>query len=262
MSSPAARAPDLQPGVCAELRGVYKQFDGNPVLEGVDLAVREGEITVVIGGSGSGKTTTMRVLLGLETYDAGSARLLGQEVGELRAAEHAALMMRVGSLFQFGALFDSMTVAENVGFALHYVQHRPADEIRGLVRENLMMVGLKDIEHLYPAQLSGGMRKRVALARAIAHQPEILFVDEPTTGLDPVMKETIVELILQMRDRLGVSVLCITHDLAAAFRIADHVAMVYQGKVVASGTPGEVRESEHPAVRQFVGGRSYGPIDP
>jgi phospholipid/cholesterol/gamma-HCH transport system ATP-binding protein len=246
----------------AELVDVYKAFDGKAVLEGVDLRVDPGRITVVMGGSGSGKSTMLRILLGLESYDRGEVRLLGHDVSELAGPEGESLMMRVGVLFQFGALFDSMTVAENVGFALRHVRHRPEPEIRDAVRQNLLMVGLKDVERLYPAQLSGGMRKRVALARAIAHEPELLLVDEPTTGLDPVMKDTIVELISQMRDRLGVTVLCITHDIGAAFRIADRMAMVYQGRVVAAGSPDEVRDSPHPAVQQFVAGRAYGPIEP
>jgi phospholipid/cholesterol/gamma-HCH transport system ATP-binding protein len=168
--------------------------------------------------------------------------------------------MKVGMLFQFGALFDSMTVGENVGFALKHVQGLPDDRIRELCRENLLMVGLKNVEDLYPSQLSGGMRKRVALARAIAHKPSFLLVDEPTTGLDPIMSDTINELILQMRDRLGATVLCITHDLTAAFKIADRIAYLFQGKVIFSGTPDEVRACEDPVVRQFISGSAHGPI--
>ena len=169
-------------------------------------------------------------------------------------------MMDTGVLFQFGALFDSMTVGENVGFALRHVQHRPEEEIRKLCRENLLMVGLKNVEDLYPAQLSGGMRKRVALARAIAHQPRLLFVDEPTTGLDPVMSDQINELILQLNARLGVTVLCITHDLAAAFKLADHMAMIVEGRIAASGTPAELRACEDPVVRQFLSASAHGPL--
>jgi phospholipid/cholesterol/gamma-HCH transport system ATP-binding protein len=202
----------------------------------------------------------LRILLGLEPYDAGSARLFGREVKQLGRDEYRELMMQVGMLFQFGALFDSMTVGENVGFALRYVRRLGDAEIAERVRENLMLVGLKDVEDLYPAQLSGGMRKRVALARAIAHKPSLLCVDEPTTGLDPIMSDTINELILQMRDRLGATVLCITHDLTAAFKIADHIAYLFQGKMLFHGTPDEIRASEDPIVRQFISGSAHGPI--
>lgn len=244
----------------AVLEGVTKSFGDREVLKGVDLVARPGGITVVVGGSGCGKSTLLRILLGLEPYDGGSARLLGQEVRDLGRHEARDLMMEVGMLFQFGALFDSMTVAENVGFALRYNRGLGNNEIRDVVRENLLMVGLKNVEDLYPSQLSGGMRKRVALARAIAHHPRLLLVDEPTTGLDPIMADTINELILQMRDRLGVTVVCITHDIGAAFRIADHLAMLYQGKVIESGAPEAMKNSANDVVRQFLSGSAHGPI--
>ena len=256
--APRSAAP--APTEVAVLSSVWKAFGDRPVLKGVDLEAAPGEITVVLGGSGSGKSTMLRILLGLEPYDRGSVRLFGREVRELGREEYRELMMQVGMLFQFGALFDSMTVGENVGFALRYVQRRPDDEIRELCRENLLMVGLKNVEDLYPAQLSGGMRKRVALARSIAHKPRFLCVDEPTTGLDPIMSDTINELILQMRDRLGATVLCITHDLTAAFKIADRIAYLFQGKIIFQGTPDEVRTCEDPVVRQFVSGSAHGPI--
>ena len=244
----------------ASLHDVWKKFGERSVLEGVSLDLRPGEITVVIGGSGCGKSTLLRILLGLESYERGSVRLLGREVSALSRSEQSQLMMQVGMLFQFGALFDSMTVGENVGFALRYVQRRPEDEIAQRVRDNLRLVGLENVETLLPSQLSGGMRKRVALARAIAHGPRLLCVDEPTTGLDPVMSDTINELILQMRERLGVTVLCITHDLTAAFKIADRIAMIHEKRVAVFGTPEEVRASSVPAVRQFVSGSAYGPL--
>ena len=244
----------------AVLEGVTKAFEDREVLTGVDLVARPGEITVVVGGSGCGKSTLLRILLGLESYDGGSARLLGREMHDLGRREVRDLMMQVGMLFQFGALFDSMTVAENVGFALRYNRGLGGSEIRDVVRENLLMVGLKNVEDLYPNQLSGGMRKRVALARAIAHHPRLLLVDEPTTGLDPIMADTINELILQMRDRLGVTVVCITHDIGAAFRIADHLAMLYQGEVIESGTPDAMKNSANGVVRQFLSGSAHGPI--
>jgi phospholipid/cholesterol/gamma-HCH transport system ATP-binding protein len=295
----AAAAP--APAEVAVLSHVQKTFGKREVLRGVDLAAEPGKITVVLGGSGSGKSTMLRILLGLERYESGSARLFGREVKQLGRDEYRELMLRVGMLFQFGALFDSMTVGENVGFALEYVQHLPREEIRERIRENLLMVGLKNVEDLYPAELSGGMKKRVALAqalvavpdvllldeptnhldldsiawleelsggmkkrvalaRAIAHNPRFLAVDEPTTGLDPIMSDTINELILQMRDRLGATVLCITHDLTAAFKIADRIAYLFQGKILFHGTPEEIRACDDPIVRQFISGSAHGPI--
>lgn len=244
----------------AVLEGVEKSFQEEPVLRGLDLEASPGEVTVLLGGSGSGKSTLLRILLGLESYDAGSVRLLGREVRDLGRGETRELMMEVGMLFQFGALFDSMTVEENVGFALRYTRGWHKSEIAEVVRETLLMVGLKSIEGRLPSELSGGMRKRVALARAIAHSPRLLLVDEPTTGLDPIMADTISELILQMRDRLGVTVLCITHDLRAAFKIADRIALLYQGKVIESGSPDEMRASTNEVVRQFLAGSAHGPI--
>jgi phospholipid/cholesterol/gamma-HCH transport system ATP-binding protein len=244
------------------LEDVWKSYRDVAVLGGLSLRVPRGEISVVLGGSGSGKSTMLRLLLGLEDYDRGSVRLLGHEVKGVTPAEHAELMMQLGMLFQFGALLDSMTVYENVGFALRQVRRMPEEEIRPVVRQNLLMVGLRDVEHLYPPQLSGGMRKRVALARAISHQPKFLLADEPTTGLDPIMADTINELILQMRDRLGVTVLCISHDIAAAYRIADRISLLYKGRVIESGTPDQMRESANPVVQQFLAGRAHGPIAP
>jgi phospholipid/cholesterol/gamma-HCH transport system ATP-binding protein len=261
-ASPAAAAPAEAPAPAevAVLSGVSKAFGKREILSGVELTATPGKITVVLGGSGSGKSTMLRMLLGLESYDSGSVRLFGREVKKLGRDEYRELMLQVGMLFQFGALFDSMTVGENVGFALDYVQHLPKEQIRERIRENLLMVGLKNVEDLYPSELSGGMRKRVALARAIAHKPRFLCVDEPTTGLDPIMSDTINELILQMRDRLGATVLCITHDLTAAFKIADRIAYLFQGKILFDGTPEEIRASEDPIVRQFISGSAHGPI--
>ncbi|MEN8160324.1 MAG: ATP-binding cassette domain-containing protein [Myxococcota bacterium] len=260
MPATASTAAASDSSEVATLSGLCKAFDDREILTGLDLEVAPGKITVVLGGSGSGKSTTLRILLGLESYDAGSVRLFGREVRQLGRDEYRDLMMQVGMLFQFGALFDSMTVGENVGFALRYVQHLDEEEIRERCRENLLLVGLKNVEDLTPSQLSGGMRKRVALARAIAHKPSFLCVDEPTTGLDPIMSDTINELILQMRDRLGATVLCITHDLTAAFKIADQMAYLFDGKVRAYGTPDEIRDCEDPVVRQFISGSAHGPI--
>ncbi len=242
------------------LTDVWKRFGERPVLQGASLTLEPGQITVVLGGSGTGKSTLLRILLGLESYQAGSVRLFGREVSGLTREETTDVMLQVGMLFQAGALFDSMTVADNVGFALRYVKRLPEPEIAKQVSENLALVGLENAEPLYPAQLSGGMKKRVALARAIAHKPSLLCVDEPTAGLDPIISDTINELILRMRDRLGVTVLCITHDLPSTFKIADRIAMLHAGKIVAYGCPDELRASTEPAVRQFLAGRADGPL--
>jgi phospholipid/cholesterol/gamma-HCH transport system ATP-binding protein len=254
---------DLPPiGALSEARALRKSFGARQVLDGVDLSVCEGEISVVLGGSGSGKSTLLRCLMGLEQPDGGTVRLLGKDLDACSPDTRMRLMLRTGMLFQFGALFDSMTVEQNVAFALRHVLKRPEDEIAHKVREKLLMVGLKDVGDLYPSQLSGGMRKRVALARAIAHQPKILFVDEPTTGLDPIMSDTIHQLILQLRDRLGMTVFCITLDLRAAFFLADRIAMLYRGRIISSGTPDEMRRETNPVVRQFVTASTHGPVLP
>ncbi len=259
-SESAGSKLESAPEEMAVVQGLHKAFGGEPVLRGIDLVAPPGQITVVVGGSGSGKSTMLRILLGLETFDEGSVRLLGREVSSLSRRDYRDLMMEVGMLFQFGALFDSMTVAENVGFALRHNRGWSDDDIAGVVEETLLMVGLRKIESKFPSELSGGMRKRVALARAIAHKPRLLFVDEPTTGLDPIMADTINELILQMRDRLGVTVLCITHDIKAAFKIADKMAMLYKGEVIESGSPEQLQASENEVVQQFLSGSAHGPI--
>lgn len=245
---------DAAQGEIARLSGVCKSFGARQILQGVTLEAPPGKITVVLGGSGCGKSTTLRILLGLESYDAGSVRLLGRELKQLSARERNALMLQpgVGVLFQFGALFDSMTVEENVAFALRHVQRLPEKEIRARCEEKLQLVGMENTGGLKPAQLSGGMRKRAALARALAHEPRILFVDEPTTGLDPLMSATINALILRLNKQLGVTVLCITHDISAAFSLADHMALLAEGRICAAGTPEQMRANQAPEVRRFL----------
>lgn len=257
MSAPAA-APAASEA--ASFLQVRKAYGERQVLDGLSLVVPAQRILVVMGSSGVGKSTLLRLLLGLEPYDAGSLRLLGHEVARLGPEAHARLMLRVGMLFQFGALFDSMTVGENVGFALSHVRRLPRSETRRIVRETLLLVGLKNVEQLRPSEISGGMRKRVALARAIAHRPEVLLVDEPTSGLDPVTADAIGQLIVQLRNRLGVSVLAISHDVQLAFRIAARISMLHRGRIVAEGAPEEMRSSPNEVVRQFLAGRAHGPI--
>jgi phospholipid/cholesterol/gamma-HCH transport system ATP-binding protein len=237
-----------------------KSFGEKHVLMGCDLEVREGESMVVIGGSGSGKTVLIRCIIGLIQPDEGKVYVDGLEITSLDERELNEVRKKFGMLFQGGALFDSMRIWENVGFGLRQHTHRSEEEIRKISLEKLRLVGLRDIEDLMPSELSGGMRKRVSLARAIAMEPEILLYDEPTTGIDPIMADAINELIIQMKEKLNVTSIAITHDMKSAYKIADRIAMLYQGKIIEVGTPEEIKKSSNPIVQQFIEGRSEGPI--
>jgi len=239
---------------------IHKSFGENHVLRGVHLDVQQGESMVVIGGSGSGKTVLIRCIIGLVQPDEGEIYVDGMEITSLNEQELNEIRKKFGMLFQAGALFDSLPVWENVGFGLR--QHTQLNEegIRKIASEKLALLGLKDIEDLMPAELSGGMKKRVSLARAIAMEPEILLYDEPTTGIDPVIADAINELIIRMREKLSVTSIAITHDMKSAYKIADRIAMLYQGKIIEVGTPEEIRNCSNPIVQQFVEGKSEGPI--
>ncbi|MDV2495989.1 MAG: ABC transporter ATP-binding protein [bacterium] len=239
---------------------LHKSFGANHVLRGVDLAVEQGESLVVIGGSGSGKSVLIKHIIGLLKPDRGSIEVNGQEVTTMAERELKELRKRFGMLFQAAALFDSLTVGENVAFPL--VEHTRArrSEIAERVRETLTLVGLPDAEHLYPAELSGGMKKRVGLARALVMEPEVILYDEPTTGLDPIMADAINDLIVEMRERLAITSIAITHDMVSAYKIGHRLAMLYQGEIIFTGTPQECRNTDDPMVRQFITGSSVGPI--
>jgi phospholipid/cholesterol/gamma-HCH transport system ATP-binding protein len=239
---------------------LHKSFGEKYVLKGCDVEVREGESMVVIGGSGSGKTVLIKCIIGLIQPDRGEIYIDWQEITALNERRMNEVRKKFGMLFQGGALFDSMRIWENVGFGLRQHTHLSHEEIRRIVSEKLRLVGLKDIEDLMPSELSGGMKKRVSLARAIAMEPEILLYDEPTTGIDPIMADAINELIVQMRERLKVTSVAITHDMKSAYQIADRIAMLYQGKIVEVGTPEEIKNSSNPIVQQFIQGKSEGPI--
>jgi phospholipid/cholesterol/gamma-HCH transport system ATP-binding protein len=239
---------------------LHKSFGGNDVLRGVNLEVRQGESMVVIGGSGSGKTVLIKCIIGLMPPDGGEIYVNGLEIASLSEKRMNEVRKKFGMLFQWGALFDSLTVWENVGFGLRHQTHLKEEEIRKIASEKLVLVGLKNVEDLMPAELSGGMRKRVSLARAIAIEPEILLYDEPTTGIDPIMADAINDLIIQMREKLNVTSIAITHDMKSAYKIADRIAMLYQGKIIEVGTPEKIRNSSSPIVQQFIEGRSEGPI--
>jgi phospholipid/cholesterol/gamma-HCH transport system ATP-binding protein len=243
-----------------EIRGLSKRFGKKVVLDGLDLTVPKGKNTVVIGGSGTGKSVLIKCVVGLLRPDSGEIRIDGEDVTKMDERELVRVRRKFGMLFQGAALFDSLNVGDNVAFALRRLKMFPERQIQDVVEEKLTMVGLRDIQRLMPAELSGGMKKRVGLARAIAAEPDILLYDEPTTGLDPIMADVINGLIVSLRESLGVTSISITHDMASAYKIADSIAMLYKGKIVEVGAPAEIRGSSNPVVRQFVEGRAHGPI--
>ena len=244
------------------LRGVHKSFGRKAVLDGVDLDVGAGESVVVIGGSGVGKSVMLKCILGLLEPEAGTIEVDGVAVTGMRAAERERIMRRFGMLFQGSALFDSLTVWENVAFGLVQAQRRPRAEARDIAHRKLAQVGLgAEVGMLSPAELSGGMRKRVALARAIATDPEIIFFDEPTTGLDPIMGDIINDLIVKCVKQLGATALSITHDMASTRKIADRVAMLHDGKIIWDGAVADIDDSGNAYVDQFIKGSAEGPIE-
>lgn len=244
-----------------QLRGVKKAFGNNKVLQGVDLDVPEGKSLVVIGGSGTGKSVMLKSIIGLVVPDEGSIMIDGEETTGLSAKGRDTLMQKFGMLFQSAALFDLMKVWENVAFGLIQGRGMDRQEAYSVAIEKMSAVGLNEaVGHLFPAELSGGMQKRVGLARAIAANPEIVFFDEPTTGLDPIMADVINELIVETVDGLGATTLSITHDMASARKIADYVAMIYHGKIIWHGPVDDLDHSGNEYVDQFIHGRAEGPI--
>jgi phospholipid/cholesterol/gamma-HCH transport system ATP-binding protein len=243
------------------VRGLRKSFGEKLVLDGIELDIGAGESVVVIGGSGSGKTVLLKNILGLEQPDAGSITIDGQEVVGLSTAEREEVNKKFGMLFQSAALFDSLSVWENVAFGLTQSQGMPPKQAKEIAIAKLGAVGLgADVAELAPAELSGGMRKRVGLARAIATEPEIIFFDEPTTGLDPIMSDVINDLIVKCVKDLGATALSITHDMASARKISDRIAMIYRGKIIWAGPTRDIDHSGNPYVEQFIHGRAEGPI--
>ncbi len=258
-SQPNPLAPPGPGGVASvELCGVSKSFDGLPVLREVDLRILPGEALTIIGGSGAGKSVLLRLIIGLLKPDAGRILLEGQDIVPLRERELLRVRQNIGMVFQGSALFDSLSVGENVAFALREHTGLAEAEIQARVGEVLELVGLGHIQGKEPAELSGGMRKRVAVARAIALPPHILLYDEPTTGLDPGNVENIVDLILDLKRKLGVTSLVVTHDMVSALKLSDRVAMLYQGRIAAVGTPQEIRRDHGSLIRDFMDGRLHG----
>lgn len=240
---------------------VHKAFGTKKVLDGVDLEIKKYESMVVIGGSGTGKSVLIKHIIGLLKPDSGTVYIGGVDISSIRKErELNEFRKQYGMLFQYAALFDSMSVWENVAFGLRRVQKISDRDAREIASEKLKMVGLVGVEDLMPAELSGGMKKRVGLARAIAHNPTILLFDEPTTGLDPIMADVINDLIVSVRGALSATSIAITHDMSSAYKIADRIAMLYNGKIIEIGTPDQIRNTENPIVRQFIEGRAQGPI--
>jgi len=234
------------------IRGIKKAFGEHQVLKGVDLDIERGKINIIIGGSGQGKSVLMKHLMGLLKPDSGNIYVDGEDVVAMDEVQINKARLKFGMSFQYSALFDSLTVEENVAFPLveHTKKHK--EEIRGVVRETLHSLGLRNIEKKYPAELSGGMRKRVGLARALVLKPEILLYDEPTTGLDPVATKNVDDMIRDISQGTGVTSVVISHDMASTFRIADRIAMLYGGVIVESGTPDQIRGCQNLGLREFV----------
>ncbi|MFQ5533859.1 MAG: ABC transporter ATP-binding protein [Sphingomonadales bacterium] len=243
------------------LRGVHKKFGENTVLNSLDLDIKRGESVVIIGGSGTGKSVMLKCVLGLLKPDSGEIEVDGQDIINMRRRDRERMLGRFGMLFQGAALFDSLPVWHNVAFGLIAGQNMKRDQAREIAIEKLAMVGLgPEVGDLSPAELSGGMQKRVGLARAIATEPECIFFDEPTTGLDPIMADVINDLIVDSVRELGATTLTITHDMASARKIADRIGMLYQGRIIWIGPVDQIDRTGSPYVEQFINGRAEGPI--
>lgn len=240
------------------IKGLRKNFQEREILRGVSLEIAQGEIMVIMGPSGCGKSTILRHLVGLLRADQGEIYINGQEITGLTEEELNPIRKNIGMVFQNAALFDSLTVRDNVAFGMKYHTKLSQAEQDIIVAEKLAMVGLAGRENLMPAQLSGGMQKRVSLARAIALNPGIILYDEPTSGLDPIMSSVIDQLILKMKAELGVTSIVVTHDMSSAFKIADRIAMLHQGEVLQVGKPEEIKNSGIPLVQQFIHGETTG----
>ena len=242
------------------IRGLKKSFGPKVVLDGIDLDIAQGESMVIIGASGTGKSVLLKHIIGLLRPDSGTVEVDGTPIERLSGRSLTEFRRKFGMSFQEGALFDSMTVADNVAFPLKRLTRKSKDEIRSRVEECLSLVQLPGIGDRLPSQLSGGMRRRVGFARAIAQVPEILLFDEPTTGLDPVTTAQINEVIVGMNDQLHATMVTITHDMESAYRVGDRIAMLDRGRIVAAAPPAEFRELPDPRVQQFLHGRAQGPL--
>ena len=245
-----------------KVKNLYKTFGSHNVLQGIDLEVETGKSLVILGGSGSGKSVLIKTIIGLIKADKGEIFVDGKDVTHVGGKDRRELLSKSGFLFQSGALFDSLTVQENIIFYAEKLKNLSISEKKDLAESKLNSVGLSgDILALHPAELSGGMQKRVSLARAICANPEIIFFDEPTTGLDPIMANVINDLIIKVRDELGATTITITHDMHSALTIATEVAMLYEGKILWHGSKKDVEKSKNPYLHQFINGLTDGPIE-
>jgi len=242
------------------LVNVNKKFGRNHVLRDLNLDIEDGKTTVIIGRSGGGKSVLLKHIIGLVKPDSGQVIVDGVDIATLDEEDLNEVRKKFGMLFQGGALFDSMTVGENVAFPLREHAKKNEHEIEDIVAERLLAVGLPGLEHLMPSELSGGMKKRAGLARAIALHPEIVLFDEPTTGLDPVMAEAINQLIIETQERFNLTCVATSHDMHSIFTIGHKVAMIYDGRIIEYGTPGEMKASANPVLQQFISGSLEGPI--
>jgi phospholipid/cholesterol/gamma-HCH transport system ATP-binding protein len=250
--------PETEPVV--EVSDLFRKFGNRTVIDGISLKVQRGETLVIMGGSGCGKSTLLRHIIGVMKPTAGSVKIFGDEITTKNDREIAAIRRRFGMLFQSGALLASLTVGENVALPLLQHTDMSAEEVQGLVIQKLQMVGLNGFENLKPAEISGGMRKRVGLARALALDPELLFSDEPTSGLDPIMTAVVDKLTLELTHGEGMTAVVVTHDMTSAFRIATRMIMLGRGTIIAQGTPDEIRTHPDPEVQQFINGEPDGPM--
>lgn len=239
---------------------LHKSFGPKKVLRGVNLHIRKGETMVIIGQSGSGKSILIKHMIGLVHPDKGKLFVDGKDISKLDEHNLFAVRRKFGLLFQAAALFDSLSVAQNVSFGVERYREFSPEKTALIVTECLAKVGLKNVEHLMPHELSGGMKKRVGLARAIAYAPEIMLYDEPSTGIDPIRADAINELIIRMKEEINVTSVVITHDMVSAYKVADRIAMLYNGEIISVGTPGEIKNSDNLIVQQFIHGRAEGPI--
>ena len=246
--------------VSIEIRDLVKSFNGRVVLDGINLKVYKGETLVIMGGSGCGKSTLLRHMIGTHRPDSGSVIIKGQEITKLNEAEFDKIRKVYGMVFQNAALYDSMTVKDNIALALREHTKLAPDIIEIMVRMKLELVGLRGFEDFMPSELSGGMRRRVGLARAISMDPEMVFYDEPTAGLDPIVAGVIDKLILDLSKKLHITSIVVTHDMKSVFSIADRIVMLYEGKIIAEGAMEDIKNSDDPRVQQFVTGSPDGPI--
>jgi phospholipid/cholesterol/gamma-HCH transport system ATP-binding protein len=239
-----------------ELKNLHKRFGRLIVLDGVDLSIEAGQSLVILGASGSGKSVMLKHIVGLLRPDEGEVWFDGQRIDQLPERQLMPIRQRFGFLFQMGALFDSLTVEDNIAFPLIEHTRKAPEEVERIVAEKLRMIGLPDVGPKMPADLSGGQRKRVALARAIALEPQVILYDEPTTGLDPIRSDVINELILKLKRQLQVTSIVVTHDMQSAFKVADRIVMLAEGKLIIDGTPEQIRSSPDPVVQRFVQGEA------